>query len=56
MNFEYGDVVDRNKMEAKRDEIIFQLYNEGYTINQLSAIFNKHRINIMEILIKILEQ
>lgn len=40
----------RKSMEHKRDELIINLLEEGYTTKQLSIIFNKHVNDIEEIL------
>lgn len=41
---------ERQKLEQKRDELIIELVEKGYTPKQLRVIFNKHPQDIEEIL------
>ncbi|WP_161805249.1 hypothetical protein [Sporosarcina globispora] len=44
--------IDRNSLNEKRDELMIQLLEEGYTSKELSVIFNKHVLDIEEVLEK----
>ena len=44
------EFISMNLMEQKRDELIIQLLEEGYTSKELSIIFNKHILDVEKIL------
>lgn len=46
------DNSERKILEQKRDELIIELVEKGYTPMQLRVIFNKHPEDIEEIITK----